>query len=53
MELNAINPWLVRPQNLSPTLWSVVAVEGPSVDAGDTLGRDATPRDTIPALFVP
>ena len=52
MELNAIDPWLVKPRNLSPTLWSVVAAEGPSVDAGDRLGRDATPRDTIPALFV-
>ena len=50
--MNAINPWLVRHRNLSPTLWSVVAVEGPSVDAGDRLGRDATPRDTIPGLFV-
>jgi len=48
MELNAIIPWLIRPRNLSPTLWSVVAVEGPSVDASDRLGRDATLRDTIP-----
>ena len=27
-------------------------MEDPSVDAGDRLGRDATPRDTFCALFV-